>query len=342
MIYTYDVGSVPNGDLKSDVIVRAFVDKVKCGIDIPNYPQTRDMISMFLEMLTGLEKVEDRYVAIDKLGVKDEVIPEVKFLWENIKYIYELIGKEVKIKVCITGPYTLSQIFAYRYPDLFLELADALTSIIRANIFKSKYGGVEVLTIDEPSFSLLNDPLIDLGTEGRESLLKAWEKIFKEGVNKNAITTIHLHATSDPLFWDIKSLNVIESHVDDYIYISPESRRSLEKHDKFIKASICKTNFDELIKDKYANKELTPQEIADVWRKIKKGEKDPTIYLEDINIMIKRLRKIIDIIGEDRVTYAGPECGLYGFPAYNVALEYLKRVAEATKTINKELKKDMS
>jgi len=41
-----------------------------------------------------------------------------------------------------------------------------------------------------------------------------------------------------------------------------------------------------------------------------------------------RLRRAVERFGE-RVAYAGPECGLRGFPTYESALECLRRVARA-------------
>ena len=334
MILSYDVGSIPEVKIEEKSIVKAFIDKINTGIDIPNYPQVRDMITMFLQMLSGIEKYENKYIIIDKIVTKEKLLPELNFIINNIRNISETVGREIKVKVCITGPYTLSQVFMYRYPKLFIELADALAKITEENIFKLKYGHVEIIALDEPSFGLSNDPLIDIGTEGREALLKAWEKIFRKATSRNVKTVIHLHATSDPLFWEVKSLNVIESHVNDHIYYSKKTKQQLEKYDKFIKASICKTNFDELIKDKHGGK-LTPQEAAEIWRKIKTGVENPEKYLENEEIMIKRLKNIVNIMGEDRVLYAGPECGLYGFPTYNLAIKYLQKTANAIKTFKK-------
>jgi len=47
--------------------------------------------------------------------------------------------------------------------------------------------------------------------------------------------------------------------------------------------------------------------------------------------MKKRLKKIQETFGAERVPYAGPECGLGGFPSYGVAIEYLRRVTDVVK-----------
>ncbi|RJS88740.1 hypothetical protein CW700_06925, partial [Candidatus Bathyarchaeota archaeon] len=87
MIESYDVGSLPiNGDVEvlrrgaaiygsilrflrgpedaevrssktfEERVLRSFLDKLRAGVDIPNYPQFRDMNLMFLEMLEGIER----------------------------------------------------------------------------------------------------------------------------------------------------------------------------------------------------------------------------------------------------------------------------------------------
>jgi methionine synthase II (cobalamin-independent) len=58
---------------------------------------------------------------------------------------------------------------------------------------------------------------------------------------------------------------------------------------------------------------------------------DPLVFLENINLMKERLAKIIGHFGGNRVPYAGPECGLRGFPTYESALECLRRVSKVVK-----------
>jgi len=53
------------------------------------------------------------------------------------------------------------------------------------------------------------------------------------------------------------------------------------------------------------------------------------MYLEDIGLMKKRLKDILERFGVDRVAMAGTECGLRGFPTYSSAIECLRRVSKA-------------
>ena len=196
--------------------------------------------------------------------------------------------------------------------------------------------------MDEPIFGLLDDPLIDRGSEGREHLRKAWESIFHRANSKGIQTCIHLHNTADELFWEVKSLNIIESHTDDPIYQTGKTKELLESTDKFLKASVCITDFDRLIRESITVasqqkiSELTINEkIAEAWRGVKSGNLDSKVFLESDRLMKKRLIKIVNQFGVERILYAGPECGLGGFPTYECALEYLRRVSDAVKTANR-------
>jgi methionine synthase II (cobalamin-independent) len=44
--------------------------------------------------------------------------------------------------------------------------------------------------------------------------------------------------------------------------------------------------------------------------------------------MGKRLEKVVREFGVERVPYAGPECGLWSFPSYQLAIDSLEKVAK--------------
>jgi methionine synthase II (cobalamin-independent) len=136
------------------------------------------------------------------------------------------------------------------------------------------------------------------------------------------------------------SLDIVESHVDDCLYTSEKTKKLLEKEDKYLKASISITVFDDLIKKEIErnmnqiDEIMLNQKIADVWTGIKKGRINATQYIETLEIMKKRLLQIINRYGIERVPYAGPECGLRSFPTSNSAMECLRRVVKATQETN--------
>jgi len=361
MVESYDAGSLPFiGDFQKFLegasnygrvvnesteffekkVVEGFIDKVQAGIDVPNYPQFRDMTQMFFDMIEGVEKVNGDYIEIATLTLKEgkSVIPEVSAIRNRSQEIYEKLGKPFQLRICITGPYTMSSFFAYKDKGTFIRLGNVLAQIVEANVFNSKQGSVRLVSVDEPVFGFIDDPLLDRGSEGRENLLKAWESIMQKIRAKGAQTCLHLHNTSDELFWEAKALNVIESHVNDSLYQAKRTKERLESTDKFLKASIAVTIFDELIRSntiatskQKLNETSINEKIAETWKNLTKKQIDPIIFVENAELMKERLVKIVERFGENRVPYAGPECGFRSFPTYDSALECLRRVSKIVK-----------
>jgi 5-methyltetrahydropteroyltriglutamate--homocysteine methyltransferase len=120
--------------------------------------------------------------------------------------------------------------------------------------------------------------------------------------------------------------------VGDPLYELVDTKRRLEETDKFLKASVGLTIFDDLIRARVvtggscmSSEEL----IGETWTKIRRGEVDPLTFLEEESVMKERLRKVVNSFGLERVKYAGPECGLKSFPTYECALEGLRKTALA-------------
>ena len=365
MINSYDVGSLPlrtrpsiiwtgakasrtllpllqasgGGDFRlfEEEVVETFSDKLRAGIDIPNYPQFRDMSEMFFELIRGIEKTEAGYVASRTPSARPGAsIPEVDVLRRNTSKIRDLTGCDrVRIKVCVTGPYTLSSFFQSKDASLLQHLGRAVADIASSAMFDVRHAEVSLLCVDEPVFGFLNDPLLDYGSDGRDSLRRAWDGICRAATARNVETCIHLHNTSDDLFWEVEHLNIVEAPLDDPLYASGATMRRLEETDKRLKASICVTEFDRLIAEKLriggAGGDLQ-QRVGETWSGIRRGHIDPHVFLEGPRLLHGRLRKLIDRLGPERVPYVGPECGLMSFPTYDCAMECLRRVAQAVET----------
>jgi len=326
-------------------VVESFLDKILVGIDVPNYPQFRDMNEMILSMMDGLEKLKEGYLEIAIPSLKNDncFLPEVGAIKKNSQLIQEKTGNPFEVRVCVAGPYTLASFFPYKDEGIFSRLGKVISQILENNLFNNKYGKISLVSVDEPLFGLLDDPSIDFGSRGRENLLVAWETIFRKVKSKNIQTMIHLHSTANPLFWDIPSLDVIDSHVDDPLTRMKTTGDMLESRDKFLKASLAINDFDTLIKEKLV---ADPQEklaesdvnerIAETWTDIKKGIVDSEQFLESVDTMRGRLAKVVEWVGGERVLYAGPECGLKGYPTYETAFECLRRVSNAVKSFKKQ------
>ncbi|UCE95226.1 MAG: hypothetical protein JSV51_05675 [Candidatus Bathyarchaeota archaeon] len=358
MIQSCDVGSLPypdnlSGLLKGtrhftsglsnkhkmvfeDVIVNTFIDKLKAGIMVPAFPQFRDMNQMFLSTFEGMKRIDEGYIETGCLTLKQkhEKILEVAIIERNVERIHAEIGNSFQLKVCITGPYTLASFFPYRNSQTFNQLGQVLSEILEKTIFSVKQCKISMISIDEPLFGLVDDSLIDKGAEGREALLLAWESITSRARSRKIETCMHLHNTSDDLFWKVKSLRVLESHINDPIYEMKATRQRLDEEDKYLKASIAISDFDHLIRRKLGSD--TPDEaIAKAWKDILKGIGTPEVFFENIEVLKKRLMRVIEHFGIERVKLAGPECGLRGFPTYALAIEYLRHVSKAVELTTK-------
>lgn len=359
MIQSYDVGSLPfPGDIDKFLlgarsfekgvanepadffeksVVKVFLDKLKAGLDFPNFPQFRDMSEMFLSMLAGVERLREGYVETAPLTLKSssERMPEVAVIKKNACLIANEFERPFRLKVCVTGPYTLASFFPYHTGEIFSRLGDVLSMIVEANIFCEKDGCVALVAVDEPLFGLVDDPLIDRGSVGRENLLRAWEKVFHSAKAKKAQTCLHLHSTSNDVFWEAEALDIVESHVGDPLYELNETKRRLETEDKVLKASACIVDFDVLIRESIARGSAQRlddfalnEAVAEAWKKIQSGAIVPQGFLESVDAMKQRVTRVVERFGVERVPFVGPECGLRGFPSYVCAVECLRRVAE--------------
>jgi len=319
-------------------VVSGFTDKATAGIEVPNYPQYRDMTQMFIDMIDGLTKVNGGYVETGTLTLKAHggLIPETQAIQNRSHEIHEKLGHSFKLRMCITGPYTITSTFAYRDKNTFTRLGNILAQIADANIFNNKHGKVQLVSVDDPVFGFIDDPLLDHGSESRENLLKAWETIMQKIQAKGSRTCLHLHNTRDELFWEIKSLNIIESHVNDPFYQTKRTKQQLDATGKHLKASIAVTDFDQLIRNHIVatstqklSESTVNEKIADVWKNLNAKKIDPAAFIENVDLMKQRLKTAIERFGENRISYAGPECGMRSFPTYESAIKCLKRVSQS-------------
>jgi 5-methyltetrahydropteroyltriglutamate--homocysteine methyltransferase len=320
----------------SDAVVSAYADKAKAGVEVPNYPQFRDMNEMFFKLMRGIEKTGGGLLAVGSIKpVQGASIPEVDVIRREAAKVRELSGRDkLRLRICVTGPYTLASFFGAKTPRLYRMLGHAVGGILDASLFRTRYAEVAHVCLDEPVLGFMNDPMLDFGSDGREALRAAWDDVCRKASARGVDTSMHLHNTSESLFWEVEHLDAVGSHVGDPLYTSESTRQLLEEKDKYIWAALGVTQYDNLIQMHYSAegyKGDMPEKIGETWTGIKKGAVDPYIFLEDQGTMEKRLAKITGFFGAERVAYASPECGLNSFPDYGVALECLRRSAAAIK-----------
>ena len=324
-----------------EAVVSSFIDKLKVGVDVPNYPQFRDMNEMYFELMDGIERIDGALHVVNGIKAKQgAAIPETEAIRREAREIKSSSERDkVRIKVCVTGPYTLASFFQFKTPSLYLELAEALADILEVSMFKNGSAEISHLSVDEPVLGFMNDPLLDYGSDGREALRKAWDKICYVAKSHGADTSMQLHNTSENLFWDAEYLDIIASHVGDPLYTQESVKERLEETDKRLWAAIGVTQFDTLIENYYVAQGFTgniPEKIGEVWTGLRKATIDPYIFLEDTGLMRKRLNAVSEYFGSERIACVSPECGLNSFPEYEVALECLERASSVVEDFNSD------
>jgi len=315
-------------------VVKAFTDKLVAGIDVPNYPQFRDMNTMFFALMEGFEKSGGGLMAVKAVQAKPGAsIPEVDAIKSGASEIRGASGVDrVRVKICITGPYTLASFFQLKTPGLIEELGRALGDILDRSLFSNRSGEVAHVCVDEPVLGFMNDPLLDYGSEGRESLRRAWDHVCGVASSRGVDTSMHLHDTSENLFWDVEHLGSVMSHIGDPLYTQDSVKRRLEETDKMLWATVGVTQFDNLIAAYHLDRGFTgnvPEKIGETWTAIRNGSVDPYMFLEEPARMRRRLEEIAGFFGVERISYASPECGLSSFPSYEAALECLRMTSQA-------------
>ena len=176
----------------------------------------------------------------------------------------------------------------------------------------------------------INDPQLDYGTEGRSCLRDSWNNIFRKARVHDIVTSMHLHNTSEGLFWETEHLQILEPHVDDPMYNQEITKQKLKETDKQLKASILVTLFDKLIQTKLESEcsiEKVEEKIGETWTQIRRNDIDPIIFVEETALIEKRLHTLLERFGETYISYAGPECGFGSWPSYELALEGLQRIS---------------
>ncbi|MDI9620131.1 MAG: hypothetical protein QFX33_04935 [Candidatus Nezhaarchaeota archaeon] len=129
--------------------------QAKVGIDYPALPQLKDFCEVFLQDIAergrGLQKRGNNFMLVGPVEAPKEpaITQEVALAISKLREL----GRELRLKVQVTGPLTLSSAVrfmdktAMSYPDVAESFADALAEILAA---ACSYDNVEVAFVDEP------------------------------------------------------------------------------------------------------------------------------------------------------------------------------------------------
>lgn len=318
MIKYDDVGSLPlPGKLEEENFEKAFVDfedwalevykdlmelKIEAGVQVPCYPQVRDMNDQFLKILNSSDLVEEPYLVRKDMAR----LPELQ--------AFEKLDMDLpEIKICITGPLELSiSEFGGRiYDDVILNIARSLNRFIR-NAEKLKKVEIGVVSVDEPSLG--TNPNLEFDTE---TLIEAWNIV---GDTEKKVQA-HLHSPH-PLETVCKSRGV--DLVDIGVASEPEYVNSLEPevldiYEKGLRIGITRTDILSL------SAEFNEKHGVNVWSD-ESYWNDFVDQVEPPSKILKRIEDVYDNLGKF-IEFLGPDCGLGGAGR----LELAERILRNTK-----------
>ncbi len=304
-----DIGSFPLPDgVKSDNISRqqyldmvrdAFSKKISAGVEVPTYPQFRDMICMFLDLIQDPVLSESPYL----IKRENAQILELEALSGN------------RGRVCVTGPVELylSIFGATNYSDVLYNLSESIARFLE----RAKESGVMIVaSIDEPSLGISSSVAFD-----QEELLHALEIASRPCRGMDC--ELHLHSPLfAELFCQVSGINIIgiesAAHPD---YLRLIDKRILDDTDTFLRAGIART--DILAMTARLNDRLG----INLWEDTSRMNKE-IMEMESQKVMKRRLDRAYALFGE-RIRAVGPDCGLGSWPSQSIATMLLSNCAKA-------------
>ncbi len=319
-------GAVKKSDPKSFNIIRdAMRQKIEAGVDVPTYPQFRDMTQQFLEVINdGSMTEEPMLVRRDKARIMElEALEEV-----GVEY-YKKTGRILNIRICVTGPVELylKQFGGTSYKDVLNAFAASIDRFIGNSIDSAKQFRITTVSIDEPSIGI--NPQIMFSDS---DLVEALEKAAKTAASHKIDTEIHLHSPLHyKLICRVPSIGIIgvESAANPS-YLDLIDKKDLDEYDKFLRVGVARTdifNMAAALNEKYG---------TNVWKDPSKLE-EIVSGMETPHTIEKRLEKTCGLFDE-RIKYAGPDCGLGSWPTQELASSLLKNTGMGIKEFLKKRK----
>ncbi len=280
--------------------------KIEAGVEVPTYPQLRDMIRMFMDPIEDPSLAESPYL--------------IKM--ENAN-ILELLAVQPgqQVRVCVTGPVELyiSAFGATGYTDILYSLAESVARFLENAKDKGK---MAVASLDEPSLGISSNIVFS-----RDEIIKALE--IASQPCRDIDCEAHLHS---PLYSDLCALvpgiSIVgiesASHPD---YLDLIDRKHLEETDTYLRAGIARTDILSMVA------RLNDQKGINLWEDMARLEKE-VLDLESPQIMKKRLDVAFSRFGE-RLRAVGPDCGLGSWPSQDLAGRILANCAAALRDFRK-------
>lgn len=309
-----DIGSFPHGIIEGlsgdeylSLVRRIMEVKISAGVQVPTYPQLRDMIGMFMEPMRSPETTEAPYLVRRDAA---EII-ELDALTS--------IGRS--IRVCVTGPLELyiSEFGSTDYADLLFNMAESVSRFIDSSLEKARRLGIDVavISIDEPSLGISSSILFP-----EDVIIEALEMASRTCAGRVDVQ-VHLHSpVHAELCARVPGINVIgvesASHPD---YLDIIDREVLLENDTYIRAGIARTDILSMVAG------LNERLSTNLWEQPERLEAE-ILRMESPEVIKMRLERAVRMFG-DLVRYAGPDCGLGSWPSERLAAGLLRNCAKA-------------
>ncbi|MCJ7445049.1 MAG: methionine synthase [Methanotrichaceae archaeon] len=315
-IFFDDIGSfpLPEGAKLNDIsqeryieIVKdAFLKKISAGVEVPTYPQFRDMIHMFMDLIQNPKFTESPYL------IKREHAQ-----------IFELQAlKANRMRICVTGPLELylSIFGATSYTDILCNISESVARFLE---MAKETGAMVVASIDEPSLGISSNIAFD-----QDEILEALEIASRPCRGMDC--ELHLHS---PIFAELCSqvsgINImgIESAANpDYLRLI--DKRVLEETDTFLRAGIARTDILSM------TAQLNDKLGVNLWENLPRMEKE-IANMESCEMIERRLSNAYALFGE-RIRAVGPDCGLGSWPSQSLAVRLLSNCAKALESFRRK------
>ncbi|MDM7913347.1 MAG: methionine synthase [Methanotrichaceae archaeon] len=312
-IFFDDIGSYPlpkgirrdglSGEPYLDLVRDVLAQKISAGVEVPTYPQFRDMIRMFMDPIENPELVESPYI------IKKEYAEILEL---------QAVAPGKPVRVCVTGPVELyiSVFGATNYSDILFNLAESVARFLEN---AKEQGKMAVASLDEPSLGISSNIVF-----GEDEILMALE-VASEPC-KGMDCEVHLHS---PLYAEpcarVPGISIVgiesAAHPD---FLKLVDKKALEETDTYLRAGIART--DILAMSARRNEQLG----VNLWDDQARLERE-ILGMESPHVMEKRLEAAYSLFGE-RLRAVGPDCGLGSWPSQGMAHKLLSNCAVAIKS----------
>jgi len=303
------------------IIERAFLDKIYAGVDIPTYPQFRDMVSPFINKI---RKNEEEPFVIRK---EEAVLEEVEIIHDISKNIYEKVNKKIPLRVCITGPVEiyLKEFGSKNYLDILKNISKSVQRFVKNSIISNKFCYTDTVSIDEPSIGI--NPELNFTKDEITEVLD----LATKGIKVNN-TEIHLHSSVEyKTMCLVDGIDVIGIEcAKDIGVLKTLDKEYLKEYDKHLRVGIARTDISALVS------EINEQYNVNAWTDARFLDK--IFEKESVDCIYQRLKYAYNILG-NVIKFTGPDCGLGSWPSQEMAYHLLNNVRHAIDLFDREIEK---